>query len=77
MNQKDLSKQILKKQRLIHKHQQELYELKSQCLHKDFEQKEEYCSCGYDYVSETYYYKVCNTCGKRFDEKVKYGDHFG
>ncbi len=75
---KELEKAVIRKRKLIKKHQEELKEMLESCTHKGFVvEKSHYFSGSYYDKAHTTYWNECTLCGRKSEETIKEHSYYG
>ncbi len=76
MNQ-TFESQVIRKQKIIEKHQKELKALLLQCPHPKVERKESYYSGDYYDKAYTRYWNQCMVCGTTSESQIQQHNYYG
>ena len=75
---KDLEKAVIRKRKLIKKHQEELSQMLEACTHEGFvEEKSSYYGGSYTNTAYTRYWNQCTLCGRKSEETLKEHGWYG
>lgn len=76
--QNNLEQAVIRKRKLIKKHQEELEQMLEACTHEGFvEQKSSYFGGSYYDHAYTRYWAQCTLCGRKSEETVKEHSYYG